>query len=166
MTSDLEVSVLVGAAVLAGAGAWLLSAVSARRPGAVWVLAVVFFVPTIAYGVRHPVLEAQDAVYPSGWTSPQHAADAAGVRRLAYDLDLCAGPRGYPKVGGRYVIQWFLPHTRVLLFHAGRQPAPSRYVLSDSAWARERRIAHATRIWTGPGAGCGGTYVLWRRSSA
>jgi hypothetical protein len=152
VTSDFGPKVLVGAAIIAVACAWALRESSLRRTGVTWLLAAVLFVPVTAYALRQPVLQAEHAVYPSGWTSPERAAGVAGARTVAYDLDrLTGGAQGYPTVGDLYPVQWFLPHARVLLFHGRLQPPPARFVLSDPGWGARHPGLRPTSIWAGTG---------------
>jgi len=151
VTIQLGPSVLIGATVVAAIGAWLLIRASARRPARAWAAAVALFVPVIVYGVENPLLQAQHSVYPSRWRNPTAVASAYGIRSVAYNLD------HFNTVGGVHTIQWFLPHAALVFFHAGRQNAPSRYVLSDPAWPREHPATRAVALWTAPN----GKEVLW-----
>jgi hypothetical protein len=156
-TSNLGAKVIVGAAIVAAAGAWALCRTSLRRPGASWLLAAVLFLPVTAYALRRPVFQAESAVYPSGWTSPGPAA--AGIRVVAYDLDRAGAGGGYPTIGDLYLTQWFLPHTRLLLFHSRRARPPLRYVISDRGWGERHPVLHAVPVWASRGRA---PSSLWR----
>ena len=148
VTVQLGPTVLLGAAVIAAAGAGLL--LWARRRGQIApaALAIALFVPVIAYGAWNPVRSSQRAVYPAGWESPEAAVAEAGAVKIAYDLD------HYDTIG-LYTVQWFLPKTELTLFHGNRQPAPSRFVLSGEDWAR--RHPGAQELWSNAGR----DEVLW-----
>jgi 4-amino-4-deoxy-L-arabinose transferase-like glycosyltransferase len=150
VTVQLGPAILVGAALVAAGGAWLLLRSSVLGPRALGSVAVGLFLAVIAYGVWNPVRSSQRAVYPAGWTSPQPVAEAAGASTIAYDLD------AYDTIG-LYVTQWFLPDSHLLLFEDGSQRPPSRYVISGGAWGREHRGA-AKLLWRDPGRDQG----LWR----
>jgi len=151
VTIQLGPSVLIGAAVVAGIGAWLLTRASARRPAIAWAVAAGLFLAIIVYGVENPLLQAQHSVYPSRWRDPTAVASAYGIRSVAYNLD------HFNTVGSVYTNQWFLPYAALVFFHAGRQNAPSRYVVSDPAWPREHPATRAMALWTSPN----GKEVLW-----
>jgi hypothetical protein len=144
-TGDLGPATLLGAALVAVAGAALLGSSARRYAQVAWIVCGLLFAATTAYSLHAPVLEAQDAVYPHGWTSPTTAAEQFHVRAVAYDLDRTSGRAGYPTVGGLYVVQWFLPGSRLLLFHGGRASPPSRFVLT------QRRRQAGQIIWTAVG---------------
>lgn len=150
VTAQLGPAIVFGGAVVAAVGAWLLSRVCTRRPGIVWIVALVLFLPTVAYGVWNPVLQSERVSYPSGWASPEPVVRALGITSMGYDVDHV--------VGGLYSIQWFLPHTSVVLYHGNDQNPPSRYLLSDEAWGRTHPKADAGRVWSSKGH----DLVLWR----
>jgi hypothetical protein len=153
VTGQLGPPILIGAALVAAAGAWLLVRASVREPPALAAVASILFLAVVAYGVWNPVASSQRAVYPDGWTSPQAVAEAEGIRLVAYDLD------HYDTIG-LYTVQWFLPHTSVLLFHGDRQAPPVRYVLSTSSWPREHPALAARALWRARGR----DEILWRLS--
>jgi hypothetical protein len=153
VTVQLGPGILIGAAIVAAAGAWLLLRASALGPRALGSVAVALFLAVVAYGAWNPVRSSQRAVYPSGWTSPQAVVEAEGEGTIAYDLD------HYDTIG-LYAVQWFLPDSRLSLFHGDRQPAASRYVLSASSWAREHPETGAEEVWSAVGR----DQVLWRLS--
>lgn len=134
VTVQLGPAILIGAALVALAGAGVLLWASARGARALGVTALGLFLAVVAYGAWNPVRSSERAVYPPGWESPQPLVEDAGAKTVGYDLD------HYDTIG-LYVTQWFLPHTRVVLFgENGKDPGPpSRFVLSDDAWGRERR---------------------------
>ncbi|HET9593138.1 MAG TPA: hypothetical protein VFP17_09505 [Solirubrobacterales bacterium] len=148
VTVQLGAGVLIGAALVAAAGAALLLWARGRGKWAPAGLAIALFVPVIAYGAWNPVRSSQRAVYPAGWESPEAAAAGAGAVKIAYDLD------HYDTIG-LYTVQWFLPKSELTLFHGTRQPAPSRFVLSGEDFARRHPGAKA--LWRNTGR----DEVLW-----
>jgi hypothetical protein len=150
VTAQLGPAIVFGAAVVATIGAWLLSRACARRPGIAWIVVLGLFLPTVAYGVWNPVWQSERSFYPAGWTSPEPVARALGITSMGYDVDHI--------VGGLYSIQWFLPHTSVVLYRGNEQKPPSRYLLSDGEWGREHPGADAVRLWSSKGR----DLVLWR----
>lgn len=148
VTVQLGPAILIGAAVVALAGAGVLLWASGRGRGMLGLAALALFVPIVAYGVWNPVRSSQRAVYPAGWESPEPAVEAAGARTIAYDLD------HYDTIG-LYTVQWFLPKTKLTLFHGNRQSPRSRFVLSGEAWSR--RHPAAKPVWSFAGR----DEVLW-----
>lgn len=148
VTVQLGPAILIGAALVALAGAGLLLWASRRGQMTAALAALALFVPVVAYGVWNPVRSSQRAVYPAGWESPEPAVEAAGARAIAYDLD------HYDTIG-LYTIQWFLPKTKLTLFHGNRQPPRSRFVLSGEGWSH--RHPRARPIWSFAGR----DQVLW-----
>ena len=132
----------IGAGVVAVAAAAALVVVGRRRPAALAPLVLVLFLPTTAVVEHNPVLSGQHAVYPNGWTSPGVALGNA--RLVAYDLD-------HYDVFGRYSYQWFMPHTRFVLFSGSTARPPVRYVISSRAWASDHPALHARALWDDPG---------------
>jgi hypothetical protein len=153
VTVQLGPAILLGAALVAAGGAFLLRRAAARSPAALGTAAAALLLAVAAYGLWNPVRSSQRAVYPAGWESPEQVAESHDISRVAYDLD------SYDTIG-LYVTQWFLPDTSVVLFHGGREPPPSRFVLSGSAW--RKRDPGATAIWRDSGR----DQVLWRVSDA
>jgi hypothetical protein len=151
VTVQLGPGILIGAALLAAAGAWLLLRASALGTRALGAVALALFLAVMAYGAWNPVRSSQRAVYPPGWESPQSVAEEAGLKSVAYDLD------HYDTIG-LYVIQWFLPDTHLVLFHGDSQPPPAGYVLSSGSWAREHPGGGAKAVWSAVGR----DEVLWR----
>jgi hypothetical protein len=151
LTFQLGPAVLIGAAALGIAGAWLLGRIAVRRNLNVGLTGLALFLPVTAYGELNPVIDSERAVYPAGWTSPEPVARAFGVRSAAYDL-------AHYDVIGLYVVQWFLPHTRLELFDGSRQQPPSRYVLSGGAWANQHPTGNPLALWRARGR----DEVLWR----
>jgi hypothetical protein len=148
VTVQLGPAILIGAALVALAGAGLLLWAAGRGQGMLGLAALALFVPIVAYGVWNPVRSSQRAVYPAGWESPESAVEAAGARTIAYDLD------HYDTIG-LYTVQWFLPKTELTLFHGNRQTPRSRFVLSGEDWSR--RHPEAKSIWSFAGR----DEVLW-----
>ena len=143
--------ILVGAALVALGGMWLLWRTAATRRTWVAAATVALFCPVIAYGAWNPVLKSEGEVYPAGWESPQPVAERHRIRTIAYDLD------HYDAIG-LYAFQWFLPDTSMRLFSGARRAPPSRYVLSGHAWAREHPGTPAVPVWEAKGR----DQVLWR----
>ena len=59
---------------------------------------------------------------------------------------------------GLYSLQWFLPNTKVTLFHGNREEPDSRFVLAGEDWPRRARACGRRRS----GAAVGRDQVLWR----
>lgn len=152
ITVQLGPGILIGAALVALGGAWLLTRATAFGPKVTGVAAVALFLAVAAYGAWNPVRSSQRAVYPAGWTSPQSAAEDAGAKTIAYDLD------SYDTIG-LYSLQWFLPNTRVTLFTQSREEPDSRFVLAGEDWPRRQGV-RATALWEAAGR----DQVLWRVS--
>lgn len=153
VTSQLGPAILIGAALVAVAGAWLLLRASSREVRTLGLAALLLFLPVVAYGAWNPVRSSERAVYPSGWTSPQEPAEEAGATEIAYDLD------HYDTIG-LYVFQWFLPDSRISLFHGDREAPPGRFVLSGAGYGRQHPGGGAREIWSAAGR----DQVLWRLS--
>jgi hypothetical protein len=151
VTMQLGPGVLIGAAVVAVIGASILLLASRRSTRALGAVAAALFLAVVVYGAWNPVRSSERAVYPSGWSSPQAAAEAAGGKRIAYDLD------GYEAIG-LYVFQWFLPHSRIVLFHGDREAPPARLVIAGRDYGREHPGSGAVAIWS-PGER---DQLLWR----
>jgi hypothetical protein len=115
------------------------------------VAALALFLGVAAYSSWNPVHNSQRAIYPSGWTNPGTAAEAAGGGPIAYDLD-------HYETIGLYVFQWFLPDSRILLFHGDREPAPARLVISDRHYGPRHTGAGAVEVW----GAAGRDQSLWR----
>lgn len=152
ITVELGPAILIGAALVALGGAWLLTRASAFSPKVTGAAAVALFLAVAAYGAWNPVRSSERAVYPAGWTSPQAVAEDAGAKTIAYDLD------SYDTIG-LYSLQWFLPNTKVTLFEASREKPDSRFVLAGEDWPRRQGV-RARPLW----AAAGRDQVLWRVS--
>jgi hypothetical protein len=152
ITVQLGPAILIGAALVALGGAWALTRATAFGPKATGAAAVALFLAVAAYGAWNPVRSSERAVYPAGWTSPQSAAEDAGAKTIAYDLD------SYDTIG-LYSLQWFLPNTKLTLFEASREEPDSRFVLAGEDWPR-RQDVRATPLWEAAGR----DQVLWRVS--
>jgi hypothetical protein len=163
VTSDLGANVIAGAGIVAVAGMAALMVAARRRPWLACLLASALFAAVTGYGFHSTVLAAEDASYPKGWTSPARIATAAGIRTVAYDLDRTGVGAGYPHLGANvYLTQWFLPETRLLLFHSRHARPPATYVLSDPGWGARHPILHAAAVWS---SSAGTPATLWRTSS-
>jgi 4-amino-4-deoxy-L-arabinose transferase-like glycosyltransferase len=149
ITVQLGPAILIGAALIALAGAGLLLWASVHGTRVLGVAALGLFLAVVAYGTWNPVRSSEQAVYPLGWESPRAAVESAGAKTVAYDLD------HYDTIG-LYTVQWFMPKTKLTLFHDSRQPPPSRFVLSDEAWAHRHPGARA--LWRAAGR----DEVLWK----
>jgi hypothetical protein len=152
ITVELGPAILIGAALVALGGAWLLTRATDFGPKVTGATAVALFLAVAAYGAWNPVRSSERAVYPAGWTSPQSAAEDAGAKTIAYDLD------SYDTIG-LYSLQWFLPNTRVTLFEASREEPDSRFVLAGEDWPQAQGV-RATPLWEAAGR----DQVLWRVS--
>jgi hypothetical protein len=144
VTMQLGPAILVGAAIVAAAGAFLLWRGARRSPPLHGAIAIALFLAVAAYGAWNPVRSSQRAVYPSGWSSPRSVAESNSVRQIAYDLD------HYDTIG-LYTVQWFLPDTSIRLFHGDRSESPSSSVLSTLRWRQEHPGTPATRLWVDVG---------------
>jgi len=151
VTMQLGAAVLIGAAVVALAGAALLRSASSRGTTVLGVAALALFGAVVLYSAWNPVRSSERAIYPSGWSSPQAAAEASGADRIAYDLD------DYETVG-LYVFQWFLPDQRIVLFHGDREAPPAPLVIAGRDFGRQHPGTGAEAIWS-PG---GRDQLLWR----
>jgi hypothetical protein len=135
-TFHLGPKVLLLAGAVAAAVIALIAALQRRRAAAVAPLVLLLFLPTTAVAEHSPVLTAQSAFYPSGWTSPDAAAGRA--RKIAFDTDYS---------GGVWVYQWFAPHARFVLFSGSSQRPPARLVISSPNWAAAHPRLHPTPLW-------------------
>lgn len=135
-TFGLGPKILLAAGVVAAAAFVLLAAVSHRLGLAVAPLALLLFLPTTAVVEHSPVLTAQSAFYPAGWTTPAPAVGDA--RAVAFDTD--GG-------GSVYVYQWFVPRARFVLF-AGAVRPPEDVVFASPAWARRHRSLAPRLLWS------------------
>jgi hypothetical protein len=150
-TMQLGPAVVIGAAVVAGAGAAFLLLASGRGAAALGLAALCLFAAVTAYSLWNPVRSSERTVYPGGWTSPQSAVEAAGGGRIAYDLD------DYDTTG-LYVYQWFLPNSRITLFHGHREAPAAPLVMAGGSYGREHPGSGAVAIWKAPGL----DQTLWR----
>jgi hypothetical protein len=151
VTMQLGPLVLVGAAVVAVAGAWLLTRAGARGERVPALAAIALFLPVLVYGAWNPVRSSQRAVYPPGWESPQQVVENAGSPRVAYDLD------HYDTIG-LYAVQWFLPQTEMTLFESSKESPSARLVISDGGWDEDHPGAPAQELWRDAGR----DQSLWR----
>lgn len=149
VTVQLGPAILVGAAVVALVGAYLLLRASDLGPRVLGPVALALFLPVIAYGAWNPVRSSQRAVYPAGWQSPREFVDDAET--VAYDLD------NYDTIG-LYAVQWFLPDSQVVLFEGGKEAPPSDLVIGDGAWGEEHPAGRPRLLWTDNGR----DQALWR----
>lgn len=136
----------LGPKVLLLAGAIAIAAIVAvvlarrRHPAAVAPLVLVLFLPTTAVIERNPVLRAQSAFYPSGWTSP--ASPVGRAPTVAFDTD-----RG----GSLFVYQWFVSKARFVLFDGRTERPPAQVVFASPQWASGHRRQHPKALWSDPG---------------
>ena len=151
VTMNLEPAVLIGAALVALVGASVLWLAADRGARALGIAALALLFAVVAYGAWNPVRSSERAIYPSGWSDPGAAAEAAGGGPIAYDLDR------YETIG-LYVFQWFLPDSRILLFHGDREPPPARLVLSDRSYGDRHPGGDAVEVWSAAGR----DQSLWR----
>jgi len=139
-TFQLGPKVLLVAGFVAIAAIIAVTLVRLRNAAAIAPLVLLLFLPTTGVAERNPVLRAESAFYPSGWTSPAKAAD--GARTIAFDTD--GG-------GSRYVYQWFTSKARLALFSGASERPPARFVFSSPGWAAAHRGLHPTQLWDDPG---------------
>ena len=133
-----KVLLLAGAVAVAAIVAVVL--VRRRVPVAFAPLVLLLFLPTTVVIERNPVLQAQSAFYPSGWTSPAAAVD--GTRTVAFDTD-----RG----GSLFVYQWFASKARFVLFSGKAERPPAPVVFSSSRWAAGHMRLRPKALWSDPG---------------
>lgn len=103
-------------------------------------LVLLLFLPTTAVIERNPVLQAQSAFYPSGWTSPGKAAD--GARSIAFDTD---------SSGSLFVYQWFASKEKFVLFKGSAARPPASLVISSPAWATAHKALRPKALWVDRG---------------
>jgi len=152
VTVQLGAGILIGAAVVAVAGALLLwRASSPGAPASLGLVAIGLFLAVVVYGAWNPVRSSQRAVYPGGWESPEAVVAGAGGKTIAYDLD------HYDTIG-LYAVQWFLPDSEISLFEGEREAPASRLVISDGEWPQEHPAVPAKLLWSDPGR----DQSLWR----
>lgn len=151
VTVQLGPAILLGAALVAVAGAWLLIRAATMSPAVLSAVAICLFGAVVLYGAWNPVRSSQRAVYPTGWESPQAFVDAEDAKTVGYDMT-------YYDTIGLYAVQWFLPNSRLQLFDGTRQPPPSRLFISSAAWHREHPSADAKLLWRDEGR----DQALWR----
>jgi hypothetical protein len=157
VTVQLGAGVLIGAALVAAAGACLLLRAAALRTRAFGAIAIGLFLAVVAYGAWNPVHSSERSVYPAGWESPQAVVADAGGKTVAYDLD------HYDTIG-LYAVQWFLPDSKILLFEGKRETPPARLVISGADWAKEHPSPRSKLIWRDPDSGRDQT--LWHLGGA
>lgn len=138
-TFQLGPKVLLTAGVVAAAVVVLAALAQRFAPAAIAPLVLVLFLPTTAVAERNPVLTAQSAFYPSGWTSPP-----ALHGTVAFDTDYSAGP---------WVYQWFESHARVVLFSSSSEAPPARFVVTAPAWTAAHASLGPTTLWRDPARG-------------
>jgi hypothetical protein len=143
-TGQLGAAVLLTAGVVASLVLCLLLQISRRAPVAVAPAALLLFLPTTAYIAYLPVLRSERDVYPPGWTSPQSVVEERHVGVVAYDLD------HFDHVAVK-VYQWFLPHTRFLLFHGRTDARPASTLFSGRTLSGRLAAGSATTLWADPG---------------
>lgn len=155
VTVQLGAGILIGAALVATAGAVILWRASSVGTSALGLVAVGLFLAVVAYGAWNPVRSSQRAVYPAGWESPQAVVEDAGGGTVAYDLD------HYDTIG-LYAVQWYLPDNQVSLFEGGREAPGSKLVISDDEWPQEHPTVPAKLLWSDPDR----DQSLWRLDGA
>jgi hypothetical protein len=138
-TFQLGPKVLIVAGAVAIAVSVLLTVVRRWVPLAVAPLVLLLFLPTTAVIERNPVLRAQSAFYPSGWTSPASFVD--GAHTVAFDTE-----RG----GSLFVYQWFVSNARFVLFRGKTDPAPARIVFASPQWASGHMGRNPKALWSDP----------------
>jgi hypothetical protein len=141
-TFQLGPKVLLAAGFAAMVAIIAVTVVQRRNAAAIAPLVLLLFVPTTAVAERNPVLTAQSAFYPSGWTSPAEAAD--GAHSIAFDTD---------SSGSVFVYQWFVSKARFVLFAGSSARPPVRFVFSSPEWAAANRRLHPVPLWKDTGRG-------------
>ncbi|HEY5976731.1 MAG TPA: hypothetical protein VIT85_02645 [Solirubrobacterales bacterium] len=150
-SASLGPATLLAASLVAAVAAWLLNRVSGRGLARLGLLAAGLFAVVAVYGVWNPVVRAERGAYPGDWESPEAIVETEGATTVAYDLD------HYDTIG-LYGTQWFMPDSRLVLFHGDRQAPPSPFVLSGAAWARAHPGLDSEPLWRDAGR----DEVLWR----
>ena len=148
---------LLVAGLVAAAAIVAVAFAQRRNAAALAPLVLLLFLPTTAVAEHNPVLTAQSAFYPAGWTSPARAAD--GARSIAFDTD-------HP--GGLYVYQWFASKARFVLFSGSSGRPPSRFVISSPGWGAGHRRLQPAALWNDAGrdrepSAWGTRAKAWRR---
>jgi len=141
-TFGLGVPVLVGAGVVAAGAAVVAGSLVRGAPVLLVPALLLAFIPTTAISERNPAFSGEREVYGNGWTSPAPVVGDAPV--VGYDMDAY-------DIFGLYAEQWFMPHSRFVLFNGSTESPPARYVLSDHTWGDRHRRLEARPVWTDPG---------------
>jgi hypothetical protein len=139
-TFQLGPKVLLLAGAVAAAAIVALTLVGRRLPVAVAPLVLLLFLPTTAVIERNPVLRAQSAFYPSGWTSP--GGSTCGARAVGFDTE-----RG----GSLFVYQWFVSKARFVLFKGRSERPPSPVLFASPEWAAGHGGLRPKALWSDPG---------------
>jgi hypothetical protein len=155
VTGSLSVPVLALAGIVACVAMWLLAWVARRHPAGLAPLALVAFLPVTAYDVHLPVLRSEHDIYPPAWVSPMAAVEWRGARAVGYDLD------HFDHIRVK-VYQWFLPRTRVVLFHGRAERAPVDVFFSARRLSGRLAREPADSLWSDRGA----DQALWQRAPA
>jgi hypothetical protein len=152
VTGELTPPVIIGAGVVASAGACVLFVATRWDGRAVVVGLLTMFTLVAAFTEVRLVLRGDDAVYPSGWTSPE---DAIGTAEGTVAFDTADFDRIAVKV-----YQWFLPHRHLEEFDSTREGPPVRLFFSGPEAPRAEPRAAA--VWRDPGR----PQVLWESGSS
>ena len=151
LTGQLGAPVIVAAGAVGAGAISLLVLIRRRGPCVLAALMLLLFVPTTAYVAYLPVMRSEADVYPSGWTSPRPIVEERRARTVAYDLDR------FDHIGVK-VYQWFLPETRIVLFHGDTAGSPTPLFISGERLSRKLARRGAIRLWKDPGR----NQVLWQ----
>jgi hypothetical protein len=141
-TFGLGIPVLVAAGVVAAVAA-VVAGTLVRRGLALLVPALLLlaFVPTTAVSERNPAFSGQRDAYGNGWESPGSVVDDAPV--VAYDMDAY-------DIYGLYAYQWFMAHSRFVLFRSSSEDPSARFVISSRTWGERHPRLNPSAVWSDP----------------
>jgi hypothetical protein len=154
VTGGLGAPIIVAAGVTTTAALSLLALVRRRAPGAVGPVMLLLFAPTTAYIAYLPVLRSEHDMYPAGWTSPTPVVEQHGGTSIGYDLE------HHDHIALK-AYQWFMPHTRIVLFQAGAESPPTALFFSGRGRSGKAAACRARVVWSDPGR----DQVLWQAAS-
>jgi hypothetical protein len=139
-TFQLGPKVLLFAGAVAAAAIVALTLARRRLPVAVAPLVLLLFLPTTAVIERNPVLRAQSAFYPSGWTSP--SGSTGGARTVGFDTE---------QGGSLFVYQWFVWKARFVLFDGKSERPPAPVFFASPEWGAGHGGLRPKALWSDSG---------------
>lgn len=140
-TFGLGIPVLLGAGVVAAVAAVVAGTLVRRAPALLAPALLLAFVPTTAVSERNPAFSGQRDAYGNGWESPGPALHNAPV--VAYDMDAY-------DIYGLYAYQWFMGHSRFVVFRSSSEDPTARYVISSHTWGERHRRLRRSAVWSDP----------------